>query len=397
MQIGKMKTTQPACTGQLLASAGIISSKQLDEAISTGRRLRMPIGRVLMMAGHLNQRNLDSVLMAQQLVREEQLELDSAVQLLSEASRDYLPLDEVLSRNGWQASNPSLVSELGEVMVSATLLSRQDLWQALRETEANFASLGRYIIDHNMVRITDVMNALRALASIRHEEVPRESAINALRISVASAITYDQALRKAAPELELPETLKFGELLSTSGLISDVDLIDALEISLSNKAMLGEVLVAADIIDRTFLHCLLDIQDMVDQGAINNNQAKELVLSVYSSKKPLSQCVHELEKFCDGVLALLRKTEIVSESDIKNAAEHSEGQLLDLPEILFEQNYIDRTMLDIARRCQRMIDEGFIPVEQAVLVLATYKLPPGVERSQVVTSVHEVITGDQGL
>ncbi|HEY9718880.1 MAG TPA: hypothetical protein V6C69_15515, partial [Trichormus sp.] len=122
MQIGRINTAHPTHTGQLLISAGLISHDKLDEALNLAKKLHMQIGRVLIMCGSIEQRNLESALTAQALVRDEAINLEIAVSFLQEASMSKVPLEQVLERSGWKPSGPTVVSDLGELLVSATLL-----------------------------------------------------------------------------------------------------------------------------------------------------------------------------------------------------------------------------------------------------------------------------------
>jgi hypothetical protein len=145
------------------------------------------------------------------------------------------------------------------------------------------------------------------------------------------------------------------------------------------------------MIDRTFLHCLLDIQEMLDQRQINQYQARELILRVHAGQKSLPQCLKELEEFAAGALALLLLAEFITPEQIQQATTQTDAQVVDVPEMLFDNGFIDRTALDIARRCQRMLSEKFIPLKQAVQVLSAYKMPADAERDMEITQVHEVV------
>jgi hypothetical protein len=287
------------------------------------------------------------------------------------------------------------VSELGEMLVSATLLSRNELTMAIKELEQNGGSLSRYVIDNKLVRAYDLMNALRALTAFKQEKVPQDIAVNALRTAVAGSTTFDQAMRRINAlehEQDQPKAcFRFGELLSVAGLISDIDLIDALEISLTNDAMIGEVLLESGLIDTDFLRCILDVQLLLDQQSISQVQARELMLSVHEGKGDLTQCIAEFEQYCNAVLDLMIAAELITPADVKFAAENSQGQLLDIPELLYESGYIDKTTLDIARRCQRMVNDGFVPSKQAQAVLAAYRQPEGTPPNMEITQVNEPV------
>jgi hypothetical protein len=393
MQIGRINTAHPTHTGQLLISAGLISHDKLDEALNLAKKLHMQIGRVLIMCGSIEQLNLESALTAQALVREEAINLEIAVNFLQEASLSKVPLKQVLERSGWKPSGPTVVSDLGELLVSATLLERAELTNAIEElSQMPGQTLGRYLLERRLVRGFDLMNALQALTAVKHDQMKRDGALMSLRTAVASSITFEQAVRKCGGYyVPSQNSVKLGELLSLSGLISDMDLSDAIETALTREMIIGEVLVERNIITRDFLHCVLDVQQMLEQRQVNMHQARELMLAVHSGHGSLQYCFAQLQGFCMAVLGLLVDAGFVTTDDINIARQLGQCNLMDVPEVLYENGYIDKHIVDIARRCQRMTNEGFVTRPQAVQVLANYKVPKGTRPNMEITGVNEIL------
>lgn len=393
MQIGRINTAHPTHTGQLLISAGLISHDKLDEALNLAKKLHMQIGRVLIMCGSVDPRNVESALAAQALVRQDAINLEVAVSFLHEASMSKVPIEQVLERSGWRPNGPTVLSELGELLVAATLLERGELNYAVEElTETPGYTLGRYLLERRLVRGFDLMNALQALTAIKHDYMKRDGALMALRTAVASSITFEQAVRKCGGYyVSTHDSIKIGDLLSMSGLISDVDLSDAIETALTRETMIGEVLVERNIITRDFLHCVLDVQQLLEQRQVNMHQARELMLAVHSGHGSLQYCFAQLQGFCMSVLGLLVDAGFVTADDINIARQLGQCSLMDMPEVLYENGYIEKNVIDIARRCQRMINEGFVARPQAVQILANYKLPKGARPNLEITGVNEVL------
>ena len=155
--------------------------------------------------------------------------------------------------------------------------------------------------------------------------------------------------------------------------------------------MVGELLVERRIISLYVLHCALEIQQMLYYRSINLQQARAFLLSVNSGSITLEQCISTCEQFGSEVVDLLLEAEIVSHEDLRTAHGLSNDRTIDGAELLFDQGFVERTQLDIARRCVRMVQDKFIPREQAVKVLASY-LNTGTDSE--ITEVHEVISDD---
>jgi hypothetical protein len=173
-------------------------------------------------------------------------------------------------------------------------------------------------------------------------------------------------------------------------LLSDVELLEAVETCLLTDAMIGEVIVERGSISRYVLHCTLELQQMLIDGIITLQQAREILLTVNLGKATLEQCIAEFGQFSKAVLDLLVDAGAVSLENIRTATQMSAGQLLDVAEILFEQGFIERAQLETARRCQRMVIEEFVSRDQAVSILQQYLKSPDQKPNFDITQVNEI-------
>lgn len=395
MQIGRISTALPTHLGQLLVNSGIISHSALEESLTLSKQLRMPTGHVMIIAGFITQRTLESVLFAQSMIRQNMLNIDSAVSLLRDAHRSCISFEETLAAQGWKSNSPTVVSELGDLLVSATMISRQELTLAVKTIANSGESLSRYLLGRKMIRSFDIMNALRAFAMVKQDEMSQPDAVLILRTAVAGGISFEQALVKSQ-KVELParQCIKIGDLLSMSGIVCDIDLIDAIEQSLTRNVMVGEVLIESEKISRYVLHAALELQQMLYNRTLNLRQARELLLKVHNSKTTLEQCLSDLEIFCASVVGLLLDAGLITNADIDKVRSQPTEQVVDVAELLYDNEVIDRTQLDIARRCQRMVNEQFVGTEQAVQVLAAYNRPAHIKPNIEVTACHGVMPVD---
>ena len=170
MHFSRIKSDQPTSIGQLLISAKAISVQSLEEVLSMSKQLRMPSGRVMIMSGFICQKTLESALQAQTMIRNNVLNLESAIELLEEAHQNDVAFEETLARHGWKSSSPTLLSELGELLVSATLLNRSDLTKAIEQSTTTGDSLTQCLLGKHLVRTFDLMNGLNAFTMVRLKE-----------------------------------------------------------------------------------------------------------------------------------------------------------------------------------------------------------------------------------
>ncbi len=338
MQFSRIKSDQPTSIGQLLVSAKAISDQSLEEVLSMSKQLRMPSGRVMIMSGFICQKTLESALQAQTMIRNNLLNLDLAIELLEEAHLNDVAFEETLARHGWQSSSPTLLSELGELLVSATILNRSDLTRAIEQSNTTGDSLTQCLLGKRLVRTFDLMNGLNAFTMVRLKKISLSDAVNVLRKAVASGLTFDQALLRC-DAVTPPERgyVRIGDLLNLTGLISDSEFLDAIETSLTKNIMVGELLVERKIISLYVLHCALEIQQMLYFRTINLHQARAFLLSVNSGSITLEQCISTCEQFGQEVVDLLLEAGIVTRDDLRTAHGLSNDRMLDGAELLFDQ------------------------------------------------------------
>ena len=85
-----------AMTGELFFKSGLISIDQLCHALYVAHKNSLPLGRVLVMLGMTKTRILEGALTLQNLVRQNVLSSDQAVQCLNILGNNKVRVEEVL-------------------------------------------------------------------------------------------------------------------------------------------------------------------------------------------------------------------------------------------------------------------------------------------------------------
>lgn len=372
--IGKKNSAHPTHTGQLLANAGIITQANLNEALSLAKKACMPLGRVLLMSGSVTETELSSTLTAQRLMREGVLPQDYAINVLKVALRGAIPFEEALRRQGWKPQSHKPSNEVGELLVGINLISSDELACAIERMHHHRLPLGRVLVADGLVKPYELVSALTAAVLVKRNEIEQDEALEVLKNACLKRISFDQAYSQRYPDQQGPTYYpKLGELLGQAGLVCESDVIDAIELGLSSNELVGEILVQKGRISRATLHSALDVQELIGQNVISANQAADILKKVHEGKGTLVDCMRELERYSDAVLNMLEDAGYVTADDIKVAAARSVGQIVDLPEVLFETGFVEKAVVDMARRCQKLVDEGLMPREQAVPVLRAYR------------------------
>ena len=140
----------PARLGDLLIEAGLIHSADLVEALQVSKRLRTPLGRVLIAADCITQDVLDSGLQAQVLVRKG-LNLRSAAKALSLAAAKRIPLRQARQEVEHRERLESPIKRLGEILLGAGIADRDQLDQAFMESTATERSFGDTLVNRGVL------------------------------------------------------------------------------------------------------------------------------------------------------------------------------------------------------------------------------------------------------
>jgi hypothetical protein len=212
---------------------------------------------------------------------------------------------------------------------------------------------------------------------VRDRKIGRDHAIQGLKSAKRRRVSLEESLMEHGfyrPPVR--QTVKLGELLVLSGLIEDADLMNALELGLTREQPIGQVLVESGYITRAVLNCGLKLQEMVANGTLNALQAGEAIRQVASRGFSIAQAVAEIGSMrFDGSETIslgdiLKAAGVVTEDDIKKSIELSARNSALVGKMLLVTGMIDEATLHASLRCQFLLREGFLKMEQAIVALS---------------------------
>ena len=91
--------------GELLVAANVIRQEVLMEALKVAKNSQTPVGRVLMTIGELSERDVESAIYVQSLIRNGSISEDFGIKAINVSVKGKLQLEEAFRRLGW--SDPS--------------------------------------------------------------------------------------------------------------------------------------------------------------------------------------------------------------------------------------------------------------------------------------------------
>jgi hypothetical protein len=197
-------------------------------------------------------------------------------------------------------------------------------------------------------------------------------------------ITYSQALTKLTPPPEaktvaqmiastadkIPrKQIRLGELLLLSGLITDADIMNALEYGLTKADQpFGKSLIELGLLTQSLLDLALNLQELICEGTVALNSACDTLYSYSITRKADSE-QGLIQEPTLKLGELLKVAGLVTDSEINQAIELSARYPSVIGKMLVINGSISEATLLAALRCQFLLKRQLISVDQAVEAL----------------------------
>jgi tetratricopeptide (TPR) repeat protein len=362
--------------GDLLVQAGILTQLQLSEAARSAKAKRIQIGQALVMNGVISPRDLQSVLEAQSNLRDKSVEPAEALRCLKIAYKLGASFKDILAE--YVSPKQTQTSKLGELLVESGLVSYEVLAKAVEQSYSTGLPLGRMLVLHETISNDLLTLALDLQVRVRDEMMSRQEALTAIRAAAGMApITPGAEEAKPAPAPEGPRKkgLRIGELMVMAGVLTETDVMNALEWGLVNHQTIGKVLISQNLVSQTLLDAALSLQKMVDQENFEAAKASECLARIHGSGIALEEALAEIreEKVAkDGEVTyekLLMLARVVSEEDLEAAFDISAQSATVIGKILVLTGHMDVPTLQATLRCYQLFSRGLLGQDDAVVTL----------------------------
>lgn len=363
--------------GQLLIESHLVTGEALHEALTISAQSGQKMGRVLSSLGYITEKNMQSALLAQSLVSEGILDERTAVAALKKAVESELSLAEVLDEGAAEAPAVERVLELEQLVVRSNLVSQIAFETALDKSRSEGVPFGRALILTNGIAFSLLSSALEAVSQVRNGKLDASDAVKALKEVKKSQTSLDDALQglKISPKSTV-NRIKLGELLTNGKVISERDNLVAVERSLIERRMLGEILVASGLVPSGILNDTLAVQEYVLKGVVTADNAAKAVRLMKDGNISFAQAAASLSLFADEpksdeAIALLIKANLVN-SDLYSRAmrmptQHKMGPL----KALVASEMLSANTYKAVMSAQNMVAEESMSEAEAVVCLQT--------------------------
>ncbi|MBU6451927.1 MAG: hypothetical protein KGS72_09135 [Cyanobacteria bacterium REEB67] len=369
----------PKRIGELLVAANVIRQEVLLEALKVSKNSQTPLGRVLMSIGELSERDLDAAISVQQLIRQGAISNEFGIKAINVSIKGKIALDEAFKRLGW--TPPEVIEnhnagELGELLVAAGLVERTILEQAIWQSQENSLPLGRCLVLNRALTSTLLQSALTAQVLIRDGKITFEQAINSLKNVSKKQTSLEQSLFDTGAFRPLGrDNIKFGDLLTQAGIVTEGDKISAIEIGLAENQKIGEVFIQSGMVPATVVDESLRLQNMVNEGQLSGLQAAEILRQAHSRGITIDAVMEERSSRQDEVekvntvLELLMQSGVLTGDDFNRAQSLGRQLNVSIAEVILTKEMVSKKLIAAALQGQSLVAEGMLKQSQCATAL----------------------------
>lgn len=189
--------------GQLFLDAQIIDEEELAAGLEGFYAAGLPLARVLVIQGVINNEIAFAALSAQRLVRDSLITREQAIEALKAANANQTSLEESLSVFGYLKLHPDNTIRLGELLVLAGLATEEELLENVERSLNQEEYIGETFVNSGRISqgVLDSALELQRLATAGIME-PRQSA-EALRRIAITGMSVNEAVTEATASPEM--------------------------------------------------------------------------------------------------------------------------------------------------------------------------------------------------
>lgn len=282
-QIGVAETPDRTTLGSLLIEAGAITRENLQDAQKGSYESGMRLGRLLVLKGFITHQLLTRALDFQQMVRDQRISLDQAVQMLKAQVPNEVSRAVALEAHGMKPAPASKNVRFGEFLVLSGLATEREILNAMETSMTQQCSLSEALIKLGLVSQTVFDCAAQLHQKVCHGEITVEHATSEIHDMVFG------------PSMKKPEKQPvLGELLKMTGLVTDTDITEAIELSNKYPSLIGKMLVISGAIDEAMLIASLRCQYLIKHGYLGVEDAVKALQYTKKTRVSFDDAMDEL-------------------------------------------------------------------------------------------------------
>lgn len=361
-----MNSNKVPLFGELLVQLGFLSADDLESSIREAVQLSLPLGRSLVLSNKVSEADINLTVALQSMMKIWDLPLAKAKMAVPLARKEGLSIADALARLGWRtrAHNTPSPSSLGGLLMDSGLITKEQLEEAQHEGYASNLPLGRVLILKGVVSHSVLAKVLEVQRMIRDGNLTYVTGTKELRSHTSPGT---KMVPKQKSGTYQKRSIRLGEFLMLAGVLTESDLMNALELGLERKLTVGSALLELGLLTESVLEVALVLQGRILGGDMELPAAvRDLRKAAGLSELPEDEAAPE-QRVVIG--ELLRKCGLVDESQITKAIELTARYPSLIGKMLVVAGAIDEATLLAALRCQFLIRHRAITIVDGVRAL----------------------------
>lgn len=367
----KYQTAIRVRVGELLLDSGIISPEVLTQGLLIAKRATMPIGRVLVMGGHVSELDVECTLQAQASIREGSIDAQLAKRLLRFSHVYQVSIEEAYKMNGL-CRNLGTLPRIGKLLLAANIVDEAGLQSGLQHCEGTSVPLGRGLVELNLISQEMLESCMNLQIMMRDNDVKFLDAVRVLQ-KVQEGESLHRALRSVGVSYGNSSHPRLGDLLVAADLLSHEDSLLLAEMGAEQDRTYGELLVAYNLVTPEIIEAAVQLQAMFKSPMFTKARAVRLLKLVAAINKSLEQVMNEFD-ILEQATTLLRAAGVIDEKMLRDTAAAIKDFEQTVPEALITQGVITPKQSRDALRCLHNIQSGKMSYEKALEKLSGGKI-----------------------
>ncbi len=371
-----------------MVKAGVITVAQLEDAIKLAGNKRLQLGQMLIMAGNISPRDLQAAVDAQSMLRDRTIDQSTATRCLKIACKTGMNFADVIRDQQCDKSD-SLSNKLGELLLEAGLVDREQFGKSMQRSLATGLPLGRILVLNGAISEILLNTALEIQVRIRDGMLTRVEAVEALRAQAGEIDPQEaqrQTVRMDVGNPPRKSGIRLGELMVMAGMLNETDVMSALELGLVKDIPIGQVLVEQGFLSEEMLQNALELQHKVDAGLLQPTEAGQALAKMSATGITIDEALDEFVQPEDEIYEqlnfdkMLILARVCSQADIEEALSRATQNPQLLAKVLNAAGYINDVAETAILQCHSMMANNFLSQDDAIIAL-DYCMEKSVERN----------------
>lgn len=365
------ETVHASKLAEFLLELGVFKQEDIQEAVQIAAQINLPLGRALILSNKMQEKELRAILQLQVLAKEETLDMETARKVFNLVKNDELSLSAALEKMGISTGKgPDQLqrSKLANLLIDAGLASQEQVDEALKVGYETGAPVGKMLAVSGVVSHAVLARALEIQVLLREGKMSYGQALEILRSESLRILPVEMTAEQRGLSKQDPSNkrVRLGELLMLSGVLTEGDMLNVLEMGLTTPKPLGDILKDSGLISEAVLEMALKLQDMISKGVLDIRAGAAALqeLAITGKEVDPTECVFDNDKEI-RLGDLLKQTGLVDNADIQEAIAWSSTYPAMIGKMLVVAGSIDEGTLLAALRCQFLMRNGALNDEEA--------------------------------